>query len=101
MIATLYIPGQSPRAVDEPEGSEMINGFTNAPGQVPALLGCSPNLVDILASGRDYVVYSVFDSDGEANDNAMEAVSTLTGIQFSPDDDDTCLCGPVLVIENR
>ena len=100
MIATLYIPGQSSETIDELDSPEIVNGFTNVPNQVPALLDCLPDLVDILASGRGYVVYSVFDSEGEANDNAMEAVSTLTGIQFSPDDDDTLLRGPVLVVNN-
>lgn len=56
-------------------------------------------LVDVLAVGADYVVWTVFDFEqGPANLAAMEEVSQLTGIAFAPQDEATEIRGPVLVL---
>jgi hypothetical protein len=73
-------------------------GLVRVPGQVPVLLSCTPGLVDVLASGPDYVVYSVFDSEGPVNPEAMVAVSQVSGEAFDLDDEDTVLRGAVLVV---
>jgi hypothetical protein len=98
MTATLYFAGESPVTADKLRGPKIISGFASVPGQVPALLGCVPALVDVLATGHDYVVYSVFDSEGAVNISAMDAVSKLTGMSLNPDDEDMLLRGPVLVV---
>lgn len=71
------------------------------PDQVAALLGCSSGLVDILASGPEYVAYSVFDSEGEANPAAMAAVAAVSGEAFDLDDEDALLYGAVLIITHK
>lgn len=100
MIATLYLPQQQPRAVPS-SGLSMpdpTTGFAKVPEQVPTLLGCVPELVDVLASGPGYVAYSVFDSEGEVNYAAMDAVAEVSGIPFEPEDEDIVLRGPVMVV---
>lgn len=99
--ATLYLPEQPPQAVST-IGLEMLaheTGFAHIPEVVPALLGCLPGLVDVLASGTEYIAYSVFDFEGETNLSAMMAVEALTGQRFSPEEDDEVLCGPVLIVK--
>lgn len=74
-------------------------GFARVPDQVPALLGCTPGLVDVLASGPEYVAYSVFDSEEDANLAAMAAVATVSGVAFDVEAEDAVLRGAVLVVE--
>ena len=100
MNATLYLPHQPPQLVAV-EGLCMPNpatGFARVPDQVPGLLGCAPELVDVLASGPEYVAYSVFDSDGEANPAAMAAVAAVSGVAFDAEDEDAILRGAVLIV---
>jgi hypothetical protein len=100
MKATLYIPQQPPQAVPV-DGLSMQDSATRFAGvlkEVPALMGCTLELVDILASGPDYVAYSIFDYEGPVNHAAMKAVSEVSGVTFDAEDGDTLLCGPVLVI---
>ena len=100
MNATLYLPHQSPQLVAI-EGlciPDPATGFARVPDQVPVLLGCAPGLVDVLASGPDYVAYSVFDSEGETNQAAMAAVAVVSGVAFDSEDEDAVLCGAVLVV---
>ena len=68
------------------------------PEQVPFLLGCRPELVDVLASGPAYVVFTVFDCDGGINQTAMSAAA-VSGVRFDIADEDQVLRGPVLVLE--
>lgn len=100
MNATLYLPQQPPQSVSS-EGMAMPNpatGLVGVPAAVPALLGCAPALVDVLASGPTYVAYSIFDSEGEVNPAAMEAVGELSGVSFDIDDEDATLHGAILVV---
>ncbi|MBU6122274.1 hypothetical protein [Hymenobacter siberiensis] len=55
-------------------------------------------LVDVLASGPDYVAFSIFDFEGEVNLAAMEAVAEISGHDFDAADEDQTLAGPVLII---
>lgn len=73
-------------------------GLVGVPESVPVLLGCTPALVDILASGPTYVAYSIYDAEGETNPAAMEAVAKVSGFSFDLDDEDAILRGPVLVV---
>ena len=101
MKATLYLPSQPPQEIST-EGLSLpdsVTGLAQVPKRVSALLGCAPDLVDVLACGPGYVAYSVFDFIGEVNQAAMEAVRSLSGAEFDLDDEDTVLCGPLLVVE--
>ena len=102
MNATLYLPQQPPSIVSA-QGLCIPNattGFVRIPAQVPALLGCALELVDVLASGPDYVAYSIFDCEGDINPAAMAAVAEVSGVSFDLSDEDTLLCGAVLVVRN-
>ncbi len=103
MQATLYLPQHQPAAVstDGLALPDAATGFARVPDRVPGLLGCAPELVDVLASGPDFVAYSVFDYEGPTNHTAMAAVAEVSGVQFDPDAEDERLCGPVLVITSH
>ena len=101
MNATLYLPHQPPQLVSV-EGLCLLDpttGFARVPDQVPGLLGCAPGLVDVLASGPDYVAYSVFDSEEEANPAAMAAVAAVSGVAFDSNDEDAVLRGAILIVQ--
>jgi len=101
MNATIYLPKQPPRhvPVDDLIFPSLNNKQTSISAWVPELLGCEPGLVDVLASGPNYVVYSVFDYEaGPVNEEAMQKLTSLTGMTFELDDEDAVLLGPVLVM---
>lgn len=101
MITTLYLPQQLPQVVFPKSASPLTpnSNFVNIPEWVPDLLGCMPKIVDVLASGPGYIVYSVFDyEDGPVNEGGMRELSVLTGTAFKPDDEDSMLLGPVLIV---
>jgi hypothetical protein len=102
MIATLYLPQQPPQAVPTERLSlpDPTTGFAQVTEKVSTLLGCAPELVDVLAIGPDYVAYSVFDSEESVNEAAMTAVAAVSGVVFDVEDDDTVLRGAVLVLCN-
>jgi len=96
----LYLPQKPPQAVPV-EGLCMPDretGFARVPGKVPELLSCAPELVDVLASGPNYVAYSVFDCEDDMNPAAMAAVTEVSGVSFDLSDEDAVLCGAVLVV---
>ena len=101
MNAMLYLPSMAPQlvSIDGLCMPDPVTGFARVPDQVPGLLGCAPALVDVLASGLDYVAYSVFDSDGEENPAAMAAVAAVSKVAFELADEDAVLCGAVLVVK--
>ena len=101
MTATLYSPQQLPQAVylDGLSLPSSTTEFVWVPEQISNLLGCAPDLVDVLASGSGYVVYSVFDSEGETNHAAMAAVAEVSGVTFEAVDEDAILRGPILVVQ--
>lgn len=100
MTAWLYVPNQPPQGVTT-EGLSLPNGatrFARVLERVPLLLSCMPGFVDVLASGPEYVAYSVFDSEQEINHAAMTVVEELSGFGFDLKDDDTILRGNVLIV---
>jgi hypothetical protein len=100
MKATLYTPFQLPQAMPT-SGLSLPNpetGFASIPDNVSVFLGCSQALVDILTFGTNYVVYTVFDHDGDINKSAMLAVAEVAGEIFGVGDEDSHLCGPVLIV---
>jgi len=62
------------------------------------LLGCAPQVVDILACGPNWVMYSIFDHEGAANAQAMAVLSQMTGYELNMSDDDQIMRGPVLLV---
>ena len=100
MTVTLY-PPDKPSVTESPEGFSLPGAkrFASPIPKVAALLGCVPGLIDVLASGEGYVVYSVFDSEGPANPTATLAVAELTGSSFDVADEDELLRGPVLIVQ--
>ena len=101
MTAQLYLPQQPPLVVSASGLSlpDPTTGFARVPEQVPLLLDCAAGLVDVLASGPDFVAYSIFDYEGGlVNTSAMKELSKLTGLAFDVSNDDDVLLGPVLVL---
>lgn len=100
MQVTLYLPQQPPKTfpIDGLSTLDLSARFAAVPQEVSMLLDCAPGLVDVLASGPDYVVYSVFDCEGLVNYTAMAAVARVSGVTFDAQNEDTVLCGPVLVV---
>jgi hypothetical protein len=101
MTITLYRPGLAPEPITEVEflGIEASTQVIQNTSLAARLLGCSPALVDVLANGTGYLIYSVFDYEGDVNTAAMIAFTELTGIGVNADDDDEVLQGPVLFIQ--
>ncbi|RZK44307.1 MAG: hypothetical protein EOO61_04310 [Hymenobacter sp.] len=100
MQAVLYAPQQTPQTVsiDGMALPDPATGLVRVPEQVPRLLDCAPTLVDVLASAPNYIVYAVFDHDGQVNHAAMEALTKLTGASFG-ENEDSILRGAVLIIQ--
>ena len=98
--ATLFLPQQQPLAVsvDGLALPDPKSGFAAVTERIAELLGCAPDLVDVLASGADYVAYSVFDCEGPVNQAGMAAVAEVSGVAFEADDEDAVLRGPVLIV---
>jgi hypothetical protein len=100
MRALLYQPSQLPKPVSvhgftlSEEMMVMVSGASNA----ATVLDCAPGLVDVLACGPSYIVYSVFDHEGETNLEAMRVLSELTGATFDLEHEDQILRGPILVV---
>jgi hypothetical protein len=100
MPAMLYHPYAIPQPISDnglwTPGS--TTEFTGIQDRVPELLNCTPELVDVLATGTGYIVYSIFDYEGEINMSAMKAVSVLTNILFDTGNQDDVLRGPILIV---
>jgi hypothetical protein len=100
MQVTLYLPQQPPQTVpsDVLGQLDLSARFAIVPQSVSALMSCALEVVDVLANGPDYIAYSVFDCEGPVNYAAMSAVAKVSGVTFDVEDEDTVLCGPVLVV---
>lgn len=101
LTATLYQPHYPPRTVPT-DGLVLPNpqtGFAAVTEHVSALLECGQGMVDVLASGPAYVVYTVFDCEGPVNEEAMMAVTAVSKVKFELTDEDSVLCGPVLIVQ--
>ena len=101
MTVTLYQPGANPRDIFPKDYEVRLSDgqVVQNVEQAAELLDCHASLVDVLACGAGYVIYSVFDCEGPQNIPAMAAVASVTGIEFDPANDDELLRGPVLVIK--
>lgn len=100
MNVTLYSPNHPPTTENTAGfGISEVGTFSQVPPQAAALLGVKLGLVDVLAAGPGYVVYTVFDCEEAANHVATQVVSELTGIEFDATDEDTLLRGPVVVVK--
>lgn len=101
MNARLYLPGQPPRQLSV-EGltlPDRESGYARITMREASILGCSGKLVDVLASGPNYVAYSIFDYEGgELNLPAMRILSEVSPTSFDEGDEDSFLFGPVLVV---
>lgn len=101
MRITLYEPGLQPTEVAvggfalHSESGQVIQNT----GRAAELLGCVPGLVDVLACGTGYLVYSVFDYEGATNPAAMAVVAKLSGMELDLSNEDEILQGPVLVVQ--
>ena len=101
MQATLYLPGLAPQTVSIAGLSlpDPANHYAYPTPAVAALLNCRPEALDVLAVGKDYVVWTVFDFEaGPANLAAMVEVGRLTGTALELEDEAMELRGPVLVL---
>ena len=102
MPAMLYHPYAIPQPISD-NGLWTQGGtteFTGIQDLVPEILNCAPGLVDVLATGTGYIVYSIFDFEGEINLSAMKAVSVLTNILFDIENQDDVLRGPILIVSS-
>lgn len=98
MAITLYCPDQVPvllRGARFPLLSS--KGHASVTAEIAQILGCAENLVDVLLSEQDYIVYSIFDNQGAINYNAMTLLNNLTGIEFSIEEDNV-LRGNILIV---
>lgn len=102
MRATLYTPFLPPQELPTTglRLPDPTTGFASVPDEVVAFLGCARALVDIQACGPNYVVYTIFDFSGEVNRSAMSAVTEITGEIFDLNDEDSLLCGPVMIVKS-
>lgn len=96
MNVTLYLPSVAPLPLKEAEFT--LSPTTDQIAHAATLLECAPALVDVLASGPEYIIYTVFDSQGEINEPSMWVARNLTGAMFDLKDEDQVLRGPVLVV---
>ena len=95
MTISLYKPAEEPMLFTPNEFSKDIHVNGMLPVErVAGLLGCAPNMVDVLATGNDYAMYSVFDCEGDVNPIAMEVFTVLTGVPCN----DEPLRGPILCL---
>jgi hypothetical protein len=97
---TLFIPGKQPMRVCSPQFAAAVTGGTIVPKlhRIAQLLKCRPSLVDVLACGHGYGIYSVFDAEGKSNALAMAEFTRLTGVQLDPEEDHDQLLGPVVTL---
>ena len=69
-----------------------VTGFSRVPNDVPVLMRCSPDMVNVQVCLPDCVAYPVFDYEGPVNYAAMAAVA------YDLEYEDAVLCGPLLVV---
>ncbi|MET4072961.1 hypothetical protein [Hymenobacter sp. UYCo722] len=96
MTICLYKPKAEPQVLTPAEFSENIRYDRLMPVErIANLLECDPGKVDVLAFGKDYIFYSVFDCVAGVNPIGMEVFTALTGHAC---EDDEPLRGPLLVL---
>ena len=99
---TLYKPGESPEEVPYFEFAEniIVGGFWPME-HVAGLLNCRAELIDVLASGPDYAMFSIFDCQGYLNPAVMEVFFAITGVKSSVDPEEDELRGPIMLIKKK
>lgn len=100
MKITLFIPGKQPVTFCSPQFAAAVAGGTITPKLylIAQLLKCRPTLVDVLAAGHGYGIYSIFDAEGKLNTLAMAEFTRLTGVPLDPEADHDQLLGPVVTL---
>jgi hypothetical protein len=99
MNITLYKPSEAPQQVPPFEhAGNLVKGGSQPMERVAELMGCPVSLIDVQASGPNYVAYSVFDCEGPTNLLGMAEVARLSGVSLDPEEEDEQLCGPILVV---
>ncbi len=100
IIATLYPANGSPTnfSLDDLGLQNHNGGLKASVERVASVLGCKPELVDILASGDGCMAFSIFDCEDNVNSEAMDALTQSTGHQFDKLEEDHIIRGPVLLV---
>jgi hypothetical protein len=99
ILATLYSDQGKSETIDLNQlGLESVASSMLPATAIATILRCSPKLVDVLATGANYTVFSVFDHDGATNVEAMDKLTQVTGYEFDISDDDHIIRGPVLLV---
>lgn len=101
MQAYLCIPNEQPRPVvtDGLSLPHRVSGYAQLTEREAELLGCSQQMVDILATGKTHVAYSIFDYEGgDANLSAMQLLAGKWGWEFDMAEEPEVLKGPVLIV---
>lgn len=100
IIATLYPAEGSPVnfSLDELDLQNAEGGLKPSVERIAIVLGCRPELVDVLASEDSCMAFSIFDYEGDVNSEAMDALAKTTGYRFDVLDDNHVIQGPVLII---
>jgi hypothetical protein len=98
MPIILYQPNLAPVTISEEKLSPFsASDYVIMPDSVSELLGCDTVLVDVLFNSIDCIIYSVFDSEGEINYNAMAPLASITGVVFDNNQEDNLIRGNVLI----
>ena len=99
MNITLYKPPEAPQQMLPFENAESLVKGSNLPMErIAELMGCGSGMIDVQASGPNYVIYTIFDYDGPVNLLGMAEVARLSGVPLDPEEEDEQLCGPILVV---
>jgi hypothetical protein len=101
MTAILFSPQEVAKHVTISGFTGMSHMSSETRESIAKLLGCQSELIDVLASGTEFVAYSIFDFEGgHPNEAGMRQLTKLTGLEFGMDDDTTIL-GPLLIIRQE
>lgn len=100
IIATLYPAQGNPInfSLDELGLQNIQGGLKPSVERLAVVLGCRPELVDVLASGDGCMAFSIFDYEGAINSEAMDALAQTTGYRFDVLDDNHVIRGPVPIV---
>jgi hypothetical protein len=100
MRVTVFNPGKPPVNFDSADyfGTATGGRITAKFHRVAEQLKCRPSLVDLLAMGHGFALFSVFDALGQPNELAMQEFTRRTGMQLDPKDGVDMILGPVVML---